>query len=113
MRMYSLVLATIVLVALGGDAYAQPRCSELAKLRDDVVEAAKQLTGIASCEAYSRFTTAWGRVLRYANTHRESCEISGAALTGFDSRHREAVMMRNAVCAGRPLQPFPPDIIRQ
>lgn len=113
MRMCSLVFATIALVALCGHAYAQPRCPELAKLRGEAAKTATQLTAMATCEAYNGFSMTWGRIVRYANEHRGSCEISSVSLTEFESRHREALRMRDAICTGRPLQPFPPDVIRQ
>ena len=113
MRICSPAFATIALLALCSHAYAQPRCAELAKLRGEAAKAATQLTGMASCEAYNSFSMTWGRIVRYANDHRESCEISSVSLTELESRHREALKMRDAICTGRPLQPFPPDIIRQ
>ena len=112
MRIYLPAFATIVLVAFCSHAYAQPRCPELAKLRGEAAKAAKQLTAMATCEAYNGFSMTWGRIVRYANEHRESCEISNVSLTEFKSRHREALKMRDAICTGRPLQPFPPDVIR-
>jgi len=112
MRICLSAFATIALVALCSHAYAQPRCPELAKLRGEAAKAATQLTAMASCEAYNRFSMTWGRIVRYANDHRESCEISSVSLTELESRHREALKMRDAICTGRPLRPFPPDVIR-
>jgi hypothetical protein len=112
MRICSPAFATIAFLALCSHAYAQPRCAELAKLRGEAAKAATQLTAMASCEAYNSFSMTWGRIVRYANDHRESCEISSVSLTELESRHREALKMRDAICTGRPLRPFPPDVIR-
>ena len=112
MRICSSAFAMIALLALCSHAYAQPRCAELAKLRGEAAKAATQLTAMASCEAYNRLSMTWGRIVRYANDHRESCEISSVSLTELESRHREALKMRDAICTGRPLRPFPPDVIR-
>ena len=65
------------------------------------------------CEAYGRFSAAWGEIFRYANDHRELCDVSDVSLGEFEKRYREAVKARDNVCAGRPLQPFPPDIIKR
>ena len=45
--------------------------------------------------------------------NRELCDISIVLLSEFEKRHREAEKARDNVCAGRPLRPYPPDIIER
>jgi len=114
MRMCMLAFATIALVGFCSDANAQTNCPELARLRGEAAEAAKQMTGVPNrCEAYRRFSTAWGDIFRYANDHRELCNVSGVLLEEFEKRYREAAKARDNACAGRPLQSFPPEIIKR
>ena len=116
MRTHMPALITIALVGFCSHAYAQARCPELLKLRSEAAEAVRQMTGTPTsdrCEAYSRFSMTWGEIVRYANGHRELCNISSVSLSEFEKRHREAVKARDAVCARRPPQPFPPDIIQR
>ncbi|VIO77367.1 hypothetical protein [Bradyrhizobium ivorense] len=105
-------LVVMLLVAFCSGAKAQARCPELTKLRSDAAEAAKQMTGVPTsdrCEAYTRFSLAWGDIVRYAADHRDPCDISSTTLTELEKRYREAKEMRDNVCAGRPLRPFPPE----
>jgi hypothetical protein len=114
MRMQMPALAVIALVGFCSHAKAQTKCPELTRLRGEAAEAAKQIAGVAGrCEAYSRFSMAWGDIFRYANDHRELCDVSGVLLGEFEKRYREAVKARDNVCAGRPLHSFPPDIIKR
>ena len=114
MRMYLLTFATIALIGFYNDANAQTNCPELVRLRGEAAEAAKQMAGVPNhCEAYRRFSTAWGEIFRYANDHRELCNVSGVLLEEFEKRYREAAKARDSVCAGRPLQSFPPEIIKR
>ena len=110
------VLAMIALVGFCGQASAQARCPELTRLRSEVAGALKQTRGLVPtldrCEAYNRFSTAWGAIVQYANDNREACDISTLSLDDFEKYPREAVQARDNVCAGRPVRPFPPDIIR-
>jgi hypothetical protein len=104
----------VALVGFCSHANAQMKCSELTRLRGAAAEAAKHIAGVSDrCDAYSRFSTAWGDIFRYANDHRELCDVSGDLLGEFEKRYREAEKTRDNVCAGRPLQSFPPDIIKR
>ena len=97
-------------------ANAQERCPELTRLRSEAAEAIKPRTSVAPsdrCGAYNRFSMAWGAIAQYANDHRELCDISIVSLSEFEKRHREGEKARNNVCAGRPLRPYPPDIIER
>jgi hypothetical protein len=116
MRTYTPALVTIALVGLCSHACAQARCPELMKLRSEAAEAVKQMMGVPTldrCEAYRRFSVTWGEIVSYANNHRELCDISSVSLSELEKRRREAVKARDAVCASRPLQPFPPDIVQR
>ncbi|HZE54814.1 MAG TPA: hypothetical protein VE111_16310 [Bradyrhizobium sp.] len=106
-------LAMMALVGFCGPANAQALCPELTRLRSEASEAVQQMMGAPTsdrCAAYIRFSMAWGAIARYANDHRELCDISLPLLSDFEKRYREAVNARENVCAGRPIRPFPPDI---
>ncbi len=116
MRTQMAALAMIALVGFCSHSNAQARCPELTRLRSEAAEAVKQMTGVPTldrCEAYSRFSMAWGEIVRYANDHIELCDISSVSMSEFEKRYREAVIARDNVCASRPPQPFPPDIIQR
>lgn len=83
----------------------------MARLRGEAASVVKDMNGIATCKDLSRFAMAWGGVVRHAREHRLSCRISGDALIEIEGRYREAMKMRDAVCAGRSLRPFRPEII--
>lgn len=109
-------LTIIALLGFCIEANAQALCPELTRLRSEAQEALKQSrTGPASerCYMYNRLSEAWRSVAQYANDNRESCYISSASLNEFEQYHREAVRDRDNVCAGRPLRPYPPDIIQR
>jgi hypothetical protein len=114
MRTHMPALAMIALVGFCSQANAQARCPELTRLRSEAAEALKQARGVPSwgrCEAYNRFSRAWGAIAEYANDQRELCDISTLSLNEIEKDQREAVKTRDNACAGRPLRPFPPDII--
>jgi hypothetical protein len=110
MRVHSLAIESLTVAALSGEAEAQAVCSELARLRGQAAAAASDMNGIATCEDFIRFAMAWGGIVRHANEHRVSCQISDGAPIEIAGRHREALKMRDAVCTGRPLRPFPPEV---
>ena len=109
---------TFAIMALLGfciQTTAQAQCPELARLRGEVQEALRQSRTVPTserCYIYGRLSNAWDAVARYANDNRESCHISVASLNDFERYHSEAVKDRDNVCAGRPLRPFPPEIIQ-
>jgi hypothetical protein len=116
MRACAAAVLAIALVGFCSNADAQAPCPEMLKLRSKAAEAAKQLTGVPTsdrCDAYRRFSMTWGEIVRYANDHRELCDISGGSLSELEKRHRESIQALDAVCASRPLQPFPPEIIQR
>jgi hypothetical protein len=109
-------LAMMALVGFSSQANAQAPCPELTRLRIKASEAIEQTKGVPTsdrCEAYIRFSLAWGAIVQYANSNRELCEISMLSLGEIEKRHREAVKERESVCAGRVLRPFPAEVIRR
>jgi hypothetical protein len=109
-----IAIATLALIAFSVRASPQAQCPELDRLRREVAEAAKDLTGSQTpdrCQAYIRFSVAWAAIARYASEHRETCDISISSLDQFEKRHREAVSARDDICAGH--LPFPPEINRR
>ena len=115
MRTLLPALAMIVLGGFCNQANAQAQCPELTRLRSEAAEASKPTRRALTsnrCEAYIRSSMAWGVMVQYANDHRELCNISIRSLSEFEKYHREAVSARDNVCAGRPIRPFPPEIIQ-
>jgi hypothetical protein len=101
------------LVGFCGPANAQAPCPELTRLRIKASEAIGLMKGVPTsdrCEAYIRFSMAWVAIAEYANNNRELCDISILSLSEIEKRHREAVRMRENVCANRALLPFPPEV---
>jgi hypothetical protein len=104
----------VALVGLAVQADAQTPCPELARLRSEAAEALKQATRVPAserCGSYIRLSLAWEAIVEYANNNRESCVISVQSLNQMEEYHREAVQARANACAGRPLRPYPADII--
>jgi hypothetical protein len=115
--MPAIAMMMIALVGFCSQANAQAQCPELARLRSEAAGASKRVTGLVPpserCDGYIRVSMAWDAVVQYANDHRELCDVSLPLLREFEKNHREAVSARDNVCTGRPLRPFPPDVIRQ
>jgi hypothetical protein len=106
----------IALVGFCSQANAQAQCPELTRLRSEAAEASKPTRRALisdRCEAYIRSSMAWDVMVQYANDHRELCNISIHSLSEFEKYHREAVSARDNVCTGRPVRPFPPEIIQR
>jgi hypothetical protein len=107
--------AMIAIVWLGGQAEAQTPCPELVRLRNAATESWKDAMRVPPskrCGALYHASLAAEATLRYANDNRESCDISVPLLNQVEGYHREAVQARDNVCAGRPLRPYPADIIQ-
>ncbi|MBR0828395.1 hypothetical protein JQ596_22925 [Bradyrhizobium manausense] len=112
MRTLLPAVAMLALAGFGGEAQAQ--CPELTRLRSEAVEATKPMNrGLmpGRCDAYIRASLAWSAVVDYASDHRDVCDISDRSLGEFERYRRDAVTARNNVCAGRPIRPFPAEII--
>ena len=116
MRTLMPTLAMIALIGLCSEANAQAQCPELTRLRGEAVEASKPIRKALTsdrCQAYIRSSMAWHAMVAFANDHRESCDISVQSLSDFEKYHREAVIARDNVCAGRPARAFPAEIIQR
>jgi hypothetical protein len=116
MRTHSPALALMALVGFCSQASAQALCPELARLRGEVTEASEKTRIFPAsdrCAAYIHFSLAWGAIARYANDHREMCDISDVLLDDFEKQHRVAMEARKNVCAGRSARPYPAEIIRR
>jgi hypothetical protein len=121
-RVYGLVMkriAILTLIAVVGlevPARAQAPCSEVIRLRNEASASWKLAMGAPPserCEELYRASLAAEATLSYANSNRESCRISDRLQNELKGYHRQAVQARNNACAGRPLRPFPPDIIQR
>jgi len=106
----------IAIVWLGVQAEAQTPCPELVRLRNAATEAWKEAIKAPSserCGALYHASRAAEATLNYANDNRESCNISVPLLNQVEGYRREAVQARDNACAGRPLRPYPADIIQR
>ena len=104
------------IVWLGVQAEAQTPCPELVRLRNAATEAWKQAISVPPserCGALYHASLAAEATLKFGNNNRESCDISVPLLNQVEGYHREAVQARDNACAGRPLRPYPPDIIQR
>src|SRR5258708_27161130 len=106
----------IAIVCRGVQAEAQTPCPEVVRLRKADTEAGKEAMRVPSserCGALYHASLAAEGTLDYANNNRESCDISVPLLNQVEGYRREAVQARDNACAGRPLRPYPPDIIQR
>ena len=106
----------IAIVWLGVQAEAQAPCPDYVRLRNGATEAWKQAMRVPRserCGALYHASLAAEATLKYADNNRESCDISVPLLNQVEGYHREAVQARDNACAGRPLRPFPADIIQR
>ena len=116
MRITVPTLAVVMLAGWSFQTSAHARCPELTELRITANQASKEVVTFAGgsrCDAYVRSAMAWNALLQYANDHRESCEVSATSLTELEKLRQENAQMRDNVCAGRPAQPYPADIIQR
>lgn len=105
----------IAIVSLGVQAEAKAACSELVRLRNAATEGWKEAMRAPRserCGALDHASLAAEVTLKYAENNRESCDISARLLNDVEGYHRQAVQARDNACAGRPLRPYPPDIIQ-
>ncbi len=107
--------AVIAIVGFAVEAAAQAPCSELSRLRGAATEAWKHAMRVPRserCGALYDASSAAAATLSFANDNQASCGIAASLLGDVERDHREAVKARDNVCAGRPLRPYPPDIIQ-
>jgi hypothetical protein len=108
--------AMITMIGLGVQAEARTPCQEYLRLRNAATEAWKQAMRAPlseRCGALHHASQAAEATLNYADNNRESCDISAQLLNQVEGYHRETVQARDNACAGRPLRPYPPDIIQR
>jgi hypothetical protein len=106
----------IATVGLGIQVEAQTPCPELVQLRNAATAAWKQAMSAPPserCGALYHASLAAEATLKYAHNNRESCHLSLPLLNWVERWHHEAVQARDNACAGRPLRPYPPDIIQR
>ena len=106
--------AMITIIVLGVQVEARTPCQEYLRLRNAATEAWKQaMRAPASerCGALYYASLAAEATLKYADNNRESCDISVQLLNQVEGYHRESVQARDNACAGRPLRPYPADIV--
>ncbi|HEY0423817.1 MAG TPA: hypothetical protein VGC82_10885 [Rhodopila sp.] len=106
----------IAIVGLGVQVHAQTPCRELVRLRNTGTEAWKQAMRAPRserCGALDHAALAADATFKYADNNRVSCGISVPLLNQVEGYHRQAVQARDNVCAGRPLRPFPADIMQR
>ena len=104
----------IAIVWLGVQAEAQTPCPELVRLRNEATEAWKEAIRVPPserCGALYHASLAAEATLKHADNNRESCDISVQLLNQVEGYHHEAVQARDNACAGRPLRPYPADIV--
>ena len=106
----------VALIGLAVQAEAQTPCPEYLRLRNAATEAWKQAMRAPRserCGALYHASLAAEATLKYADNNRESCNISVQLLNQVEGYHREAVQARDNACAGRPLRPYPAEIIQR
>jgi hypothetical protein len=106
--------ALIAMIGLGVRAEARAPCQEYLRLRNAATETWKQAVRAPPserCGALYHTSVAAEATLTYAGNNRESCDISVQLLNQVEGYHREAVQARENACAGRPLRPYPADIV--
>jgi hypothetical protein len=117
MRLIGVPAFTMIAIGwLGVQAEAKTPCPELVRLRNAATEAWKEAMRVPPserCGALYHASLAAETTLKYANNNRESCDISGPLLNQVEGYRREAVQARDNACAGRPLRPYPADIIQR
>lgn len=107
-----LSLVAVILAGHATYALAHDRCPELTRLHGEANEALNTATALAvsdRCEAYTRFTVAWGNIASYARDHRALCGITANALDEINKRRADAAELTRRSCMGR-RPSFPPEI---
>lgn len=106
----------VAMIGLGVQVEAKTPCPELVRLRNVATEAWKRaMTAPQSdrCGALYQAALAAEATRKYADDNRQACNVSVSLLNQVERSDREAVQARDNVCAGRPLRPYPPDIIKR
>jgi len=110
------VFTLTAIVGLAVQAEARAPCQEYLQLRNAAAQAWAQAMRAPTserCGALHHASTAAEVTLKYAADNRDSCHVSGSLLNQLEGQHRMTLQARDNGCAGRPLRPYPPDIIRR
>ena len=117
MTLKRLLAFTVAAIAgLAVQVEARTPCPEYLRLRDAAAQAwgqAMRAPTSERCGAFHRASSAAEATLKFADNNRESCDISVPVANQVEAFHRQTVQARDNACAGRPLRPFPPDIIQR
>jgi hypothetical protein len=103
-------------VAVAVPAQAQAPCPEYLRLRNAANEAWKHAMSVPPserCGALYRASLAAAATFTYASNNRDACDISVSLLDQVEGYQRQALQARDNICAGRPLRPYPADIIQR
>ena len=106
----------VAMIGLGVQVEAKTPCPELVRLRNVATEAWKRAMRAPQsdrCGALYQAALAAEATRKYADYNRQACNVSVSLLNQVERSDREAVQARDNVCAGRPLRPYPPDIIKR
>jgi hypothetical protein len=106
--------AMTAIIGLGVQVEARTPCPEYLRLRNAATEAWKQAMRAPPserCGALYHASLAAEATLKYADNNRESCDISVQLLNQVEGYHREAIQACDNACVGRPLRPYPVDIV--
>ncbi len=98
-----------------GSGEAQMSCQEYLRLRNaaaDVWKQAMRAPQSERCGALYHASLAATETLNYANSNHGSCGISVPLLSQVEGYHREAYWYAT-MFIGRPLRPYPADIIQR
>ena len=113
------VLAFTVLANIGfwvqAQAHAQVPCPEVLRLRSAATETWKQAMRAPTsehCRAFDDASSAAKTTFNYAMNNRESCAISPQLLSEVEQIHRQMEQTRDNACAGRPLRPYPAEVVQ-
>src|SRR5882762_9122809 len=107
--------AMTAIIGLGVQVEARTPCQEYLQLRNAATEAWKEAMRAPPserCGALYHASLAAEATLKYAADNRGSCDISDQSLDQVEGYHRKAAQARDNACAGRPLRPYPADIIQ-
>jgi hypothetical protein len=105
----------IALICFGVQAEAAA-CPEVVQLRNAATEAWKEAMKAPRaerCGALDHASSAAEATLTFASSNRESCDISVPSLNQVEGYYRQAAQARDNACAGRPLRPYPAEIIQR
>jgi len=106
----------VAMIGLAVQVEAKTPCPEVVRLRNAATAAWKRAMRAPQsdrCGALYQAALAAEATRKYANDNREACNVSVSLLNQVERSDREAVQARDNVCAGRPLRPYPPDIIKR